>query len=139
MKNQATKLAVTMIIFATAACGVESADDLDGDAEEESSEIVAATSSSIVTTSGTRAGEAFFNPGSPPFIDLFDAKCDNRQVYVEYQQNGGFTTRVNNGSGCNTTRRINVPDGKGQIVYRVFVDVQLGSDIPGVRAIDFDL
>jgi hypothetical protein len=138
MQRIARKLALGIVVAATAACGVDQADDPATDSTDEALQIAAATSSSIVRTSGSRAGEAFFNPGSPPYIDLYDAKCDNHQVYVEYQQNGGFNSRFYNGDGCGTTKRVYLADGKGQVVYWAFVQIQLGTDVQGARAIDFD-
>lgn len=137
MQKILTSFAIATMMASAGACGVEG-DELDTDTAAEEIGIAAASSSSIVNTGGTRAGEAFFNQGGPPYIDLYDAKCDNHQVYVLYQQNGGFTSRFNNGGGCGTTARVYLPDHKGQVVYWAYVDIQAGSDVPGARAIDFD-
>lgn len=137
MRSVLTNLAMLTFITSAGACAVDG-DDLDTDSTTDELAIAAATSSSIVYTGGTRAGEAFFNQGGPPYIDLYDAKCDSHQVYVEYQQNGGFTQRFYNGNGCNTTKRVYLSDHQGQVVYWAFVDIQGGPDAQGGRAIDFD-
>jgi hypothetical protein len=96
---------------------------------------LAASSSSIVNTSGTRAGEAFFNRSGGdaacggPCIALFDAKCDAHQVYVVYRINNGGATRVNNGGGCNTTLRIPLPNSGFNIAYHACVDIQGAPDV----------
>jgi len=102
----------------------------DPPSSEASAEItpLAASSSAIVNTNGTRAAEAFFNRGAPPFFDLFDAKCDAHQVYVLYRINNGSWTRRSNGGGCGTTLRIPLPNSGFNIEYKACVDVQFASD-----------
>ncbi|MFI6457337.1 hypothetical protein ACIBF6_38000 [Streptosporangium amethystogenes] len=88
----------------------------------------AASSSAIVNTSGTRAGEAFFNRSNgthsnKAWIDLYDAKCDASPVYVQYKINGESRARTDtNDGGCGTTAGINLQTGAFNIEYRVCVD-----------------
>ncbi|GII77711.1 hypothetical protein Sru01_26930 [Sphaerisporangium rufum] len=87
----------------------------------------AASSSSIVKTGGTRAAEAWFNrsDGShagKAWFDVYDAKCDANDVYVEYQINGGNSQEKYNSGGCGTTKGYNLQTGYFAIVYRVCVD-----------------
>ncbi|MFI6457347.1 hypothetical protein ACIBF6_38050 [Streptosporangium amethystogenes] len=88
----------------------------------------AASSSVIVNTDGTRAAEAWFNRSNGThannaWFDVYDAKCDANDVYVEYTINGDADrTKKYNSGGCGTTRGFNLRTGQFAISYRVCVD-----------------
>lgn len=88
----------------------------------------AASSSAIVYTNGTRAAEAWFNRSNgthanKAWFDVYDAKCDANDVYVEYAIDGDpDPDEGRNSGGCGTTKGINLRTGQFAISYRVCVD-----------------
>ncbi|WP_433382532.1 hypothetical protein [Streptosporangium sp. CA-115845] len=88
----------------------------------------AASSSAIVNTNGTRAAEAWFNRSNgthanKAWFDVYDAKCDANDVYVEYAINGDpDPDQKYNSGGCGTTKGFNLQTGRFAISYRVCVD-----------------
>ena len=102
-----------------------------------------ASSSSIAYTNGTRAAEGFFNHrvpgthGNRAWIDLYDAKCDARLVFVRYtihsldsgRIGGG---RVTNSGGCGTTKGFNITWSDGYFIkYLACVQIDFGDDACG--------
>ncbi|WP_203911621.1 hypothetical protein [Rhizocola hellebori] len=91
----------------------------------------AASSNAVTYTDKTRAGEAWFNRsaashGGHAWFDLYDAKCDNHEVYIEYItiQDGTVADQKTfyNDGGCTTTWGKNLDSGHFAIQYRVCVD-----------------
>ncbi len=91
----------------------------------------AASSNGVAYTSGSRAAEGWFNRsasshGGYAWFDLYDAKCDPHDVYIDYiiSQNGTSSDQktFTNDGGCNTTWGRNLAKGSFAIQYNVCVD-----------------